>query len=141
MSTSWRTTEFGTFEVVDRQGMVGKVFGGVMLFFAGCFVYWLGTAVVEYFRFGTWHDVLVALPGMAVTLVMALLFGVPGVLMALLNTRTTCDKADGLVRQVKSFGVCQRTKEVRLSDVTLVAATHKITKSSAWRWPRWGNGI
>jgi hypothetical protein len=131
MSTSWRTTQFGTFEVITRQGMVGMIFGGVMLFFASCFLYWLGTALVEYFRFGTWRDVLGALPGMAVTLIMAALFGVPGVLMALLKTRTMCNRADGLIRQVKSFGVFRRVKEIRLSDVKLVTATYKITKSRA----------
>ena len=130
MSVNWRTTEFGTFEVVDRQGLSAKIFGGFMLFFAGCFLYWLGTAVVEYFRFGTWRDVLVALPGMAVTLLMAALFGVPGVLMAFLKKRTLCNKADGLIRQVKSFGVFRRVREFRLSDVQLVASTFKTTRSS-----------
>ena len=130
MSVHWRTTEFGTFEVVDRQGLVAKIFGGLMLFFAGCFLYWLGTAVVEYFRFGTWRDVLVSLPGMAVTLFMAGLFGIPGTLMALLKKRTLCNKADGLIRQVKSFGVFRRVREVRLSDVQLVASTFKTTRSS-----------
>ena len=130
MSTTWDTTESGTFEIVDRQGTVGKVFGGIMLAFSGCFLYWLGTAVVEYFRFGTWRDVLVSLPGMAVTLFMAGLFGIPGTLMALLKKRTLCNKADGLIRQVKSFGVFRRVREVRLSDVQLVVSTYKTTRSS-----------
>jgi len=125
MSVSWRTTEFGILEVVERQGLSAKILGGFMLFFAGCFLYWLGTALVEYFRFGTWRDVLVALPGMAVALLMAALFGVPGVLMAFLKKRTLFNKADGLVRQVKSFGVFRRVREFRLSDVQLVASTLK----------------
>ena len=129
MSVSWRTTKPGTFEVVDRQGLAGKIFGGLMLFFASLFLYWLGTALVEYFRFGTWQDVLVALPGMAVTLFMAALFGVPGVLMALLKTRTLCNKADGLIRQVKSYGVFRRVRELRLSDVQLVTSAYKTSKS------------
>jgi hypothetical protein len=54
MSTRWQTTELGTFEVVDRQSLAGGIFGSFMLFFAGCFLYWLGTAVVELVRFGTW---------------------------------------------------------------------------------------
>ncbi len=138
MSTSWRTTEFrgGSFEVIDRQGMVGMIFGGVLLFFAGCFLYWLGAAFVEYFKFGTWRDVLGALPGMAVTFIMAALFGVPGVLMALLKTSTMCNKADGFIRQVKSFGVFRRVKEIRLSDVKLVTATFKTTKSGPSNRPR-----
>jgi hypothetical protein len=60
----------------------------------------------------------------------AALFGVPGVLMALLKRRTLCSKADGLIRQVRSFGVFQRVREVRLSDVQLVASTYKTTRSS-----------
>jgi hypothetical protein len=53
MSVNWRTTESGTFVIIDRQGLVGKFFGGFMLFISGCFLYWLGSAIVEYIRFGT----------------------------------------------------------------------------------------
>lgn len=129
MGTSWRTTQSGTFEVNNRQGITGMIFGGVMLFFAGCFLYWLGSALVEYFRIGTWRDVLTALPGIAVSLFMAALFGVPGVLMALLKTRTMCNRTVGLIRQVKTFGLFRRVKEIRLSEVSRVTATYKITKS------------
>ena len=130
MSTRWQTTKDGTFEIVDRQGLVAKFFGGFMLFIASCFLYWLGKAVFEYFRFGTLRDVLVALPGMAVTLFMIALFGVPGILMAFLKKQTLCSKADGLIRQVKFFGVFRLVKVVKLSDVELVASTYKTTKSS-----------
>jgi hypothetical protein len=51
--------------------------------------------------------------------------------MALLKTKTMCNSADGLIRQVKSYGVFRRVKDIRLSDVKLVTATYKITKSSA----------
>ena len=75
MSTSWYTIKSGTFEIIDRQGLVAKFFGGFMLCIAGCFLYWLGSAIVEYIRFGTLRDVLAALPGIAVTLFMIALFG------------------------------------------------------------------
>lgn len=58
----------GLFEIVDRLGVVAKFFGGLMLFFASLPLYWLGRAMVEYFRFGTLKVVLYALPGMVVTL-------------------------------------------------------------------------
>jgi len=43
--------------VVDRQGLVAKIFGGSMLFIAGCFLYWPGSALVEYFLSGALRDV------------------------------------------------------------------------------------
>ena len=101
-----------------------------MLCFAGCFLYWLGNAIVEYFRFGTLRDVIVALPGMSVTLFMAALFGVPGILMGFLKKRTLCSKANGIIRQVKSFVVFRNIREVNLSDVKLVTSTYRTTKRS-----------
>lgn len=125
MNTSWKTTTYGTFEIVDRQGAVAKFFGGLMLFFTGLPIYWLGRALVEYFRFGTLKDVLYAIPGMVVTLFLAALFGVPGVLMAFLKKKTLCNKDYGLIRQITYFGVFQRVKEVRLSDVKEVRVSNR----------------
>lgn len=130
MSASWRVTESGIFEIVDRQGLVAKIFGCFMLSIACFFLYWLGTAVVEYVRFGTLHDVLVALPGMAVTLFMAALFGVPGILMGFLKKQTLCNKASGLVQHVKSLVVFRLKRQISFSDVKLVAATYRTTKKS-----------
>lgn len=99
-----------------------------MLFFGGCFIYWLGIAVVEYFQFATWREVLVALPGMAVGLFMAALFNVPGMLMAFLKRRTLCNNAEGLIRQVRSYGVFRRARELRQSDVRQVVSIWKTTR-------------
>lgn len=130
MSASWHTTEYGTFTIIDRQGLVAKIFGGSIMFIAGCFLYWLGTAVVEYVRFGTFQDILSALPGMAVTLFMAALFGVPGMLMAFMKKKTLCNKTDGIIRQVNSYALVRRVREVKVTDVAMVASKYKTTKRS-----------
>ena len=130
MSVNWRATESGTFVIIERQGLVGKFFGGFMLCISGCFLYWLGTAIVEYIRFGTLRDVIVALPGMAVTLFMAALLGVPGVLMGFLKKQTLCSKANGLIRLVKSFVLFRLIREVNISDVKLVVSKYRTTKRS-----------
>ena len=63
MSTLWRTTEFGTFQVADRQGLLTGIFGGLVLVVPGCFLYWLRAAVLEAVRFGTWRDARGSEPG------------------------------------------------------------------------------
>lgn len=129
MNTSWQTTERGTFQIVDRQGLVAKFFGGSMLFIACYFLYLLGIAVIEYFRFGTLQDILAALPGIAVTLFMVALFGVPGFLLVFMKKQTLCSKADGLIRQRKSFFLFRLVREVKLTDVKLVVSKYKHTKN------------
>ncbi len=111
MATSWQIADDGTFRIVERPGLVSKLFGGLLLLFSGYPLYWLGRAVVEYFLFGTWRDILSALPGMVVTLLMAALFGVPGLLMAFLRTKTACNKESGLIRHIKSAGVFRQVRE------------------------------
>ncbi len=143
MSVHWRITETGNFEVVDRQEIVGKIFGSLMLFFAGCFLYWLGTALVELVRLGTWKEVLISIPGILISLFMAGLFGIPGCLMAFLKKKTVVYKAEGLIRQVKSFGVVRRAREIGFSDVRLVVARFRTTRSRRLSsgWSRGGAAV
>lgn len=125
-----KTKENGTFEVVDRQGLVGKFFGGIMLICAGYLLFLLTRAIFEYLFFGSLRDIIVALPGMALTLFVAALFGVPGVLMGFLKTQTLCNKTDGQIRQYKYFGLFRTVRDFQLSDVKRVAARYRTTKSS-----------
>jgi len=122
MSAKWRNTVLGTFEVVDHQDPAVRLVGGFLLLAAGYFLYWLAAWVVELARSGTPGDALAGAPGVLVTLFMASLFGVPGAYMALRRRRTVCNKGDGSIRQVTSYGVCWRTREVKRSDVARVLA-------------------
>lgn len=125
MSTRWRMTDDGIFKIVDQIGMVGKFFGGFLLFFACLFLYWLGRTAVEYFLFGTLQDILYALPGMAVTLFMAALFGVPGMLFVFLKKVMVCDRTLGVIQNITSVGLFQRVKEFRFSDIKEVRVSNR----------------
>ncbi len=122
MGATWRNTDLGTFEVVDRQEPGIRLFGAVLLLPAVYLLYVLAIWVVELIRVGTLWDSLAALPGVLVTLVIAGLFGAPGAYMALRTRRTVYNKGDGSLRLVTSYGVYRRTREVQKSAVVQVLA-------------------
>ena len=132
MGATWRNTDLGTFEAVDRQEPGIRLFGAVLLLPAVYLLYVLATWVVEMTRVGTLWDVLAGLPGVLVTLVIAGLFGAPGAYMALRTRRTTWNKGDGTLRHVTSYGVWRRTREFRRSDVASVIVV---------TWPRGRNKL
>ena len=129
MSVRWREGEAGTFEIVERQGLAAYVFGGALMFLGGKFLYWFGTIVVETVREPTWQYTLTAIPWLLGTLAMAALFIVPGALVALVVTRTSCSKRDGVLRQGTFFLVVpRRAREVRLADTRQVMASWKSNR-------------
>ena len=120
MSATWRNTDLGTFEVVDRQEPGVRLFGAVLLLPAGYLLYVLAGWVLELTRIGTPRDVLAGLPGVLVTLLIAGLFGASGAYMALRTRRSVYNKGDGSLRLDTSYGVYWRRREVHKSAVVRV---------------------
>lgn len=135
MGRVWNIIDSQKFKIVDRQGMTGKVFGGLMLFFAGLFFFWLGKAFLEYFKTGTRTDWVSALPGILFTLFISLLFLIPGLIMVFYKKTTFFYKNEDKIFQITSFLFFKRKKEFKLSDVTSVLSRYKKARINRPPYP------
>ncbi|MEQ1438698.1 hypothetical protein AAG565_04980 [Fontimonas sp. SYSU GA230001] len=110
-----------------RGGLALRLFGLPWLIAGGWFLMQLLLGIVDSVRH---HEMLLTLPGIALLIAMALVFGVPGWLMLLTRKWTSIDVRKREVLDVKDFVIWRRTRRLHALQLERVVASRETAAES-----------
>ena len=121
-ATTWTEEAPGRLRISLRVPIAGRLFGLPFAAVGAYFAWQAAGAVADALRPGTGITLGAALPGAIVLSVLALLFGLPGLLLVAFRAEVVVDVPGGVVSEVKDFRLFTKAKSTSLAEVVRVRA-------------------
>lgn len=112
-------------QICFQGGLPLRLFGGLFLLGGGYFLYHLVMGIVDSVRYG---QMLLVFPGTFLLVVMMLVFGIPGWLLALTRKYTLIDPMGREVLDVKDFLLYKPAKRYPVETFNQVAVSNEIRR-------------
>lgn len=108
-----------------QGGLPLRLFGGLFLMMGGYFLYQLVMGIIDSVRY---KQMLLVFPGTCLLMVMILVFGIPGWLIALTRKQTVIDPVGREVLDVKDFLLYKQVKRYPAGAFNQVAVSNEIRR-------------